>query len=72
MVATTASDLSGVEYYFTCYSGGGSDSGWQNSPHYVDTSLTTVTTYSYKVKARDKSAAQHTTAESTEESATTD
>lgn len=71
MVATTASDVSGVEYYFTCTAGGGHDSGWQNSPTYEDTGLTPETSYTYTVKARDKSNNQNETAVSTTESATT-
>ncbi len=41
MTATTASDPSGVEYYFAETSGnpGGDDSGWQDSPSYTDTGL---------------------------------
>jgi hypothetical protein len=74
MTATTASDLSGVEYLFTETSGnlGGGPAVWQDSTYYIDTGLTSGTMYSYKVKARDKSAAQNETAESTVESATTD
>lgn len=57
MSATTATDPSGVEYYFEETSGnpGGSDSGWQDNPTYTDTGLQPQTQYSYKVKARDKS-----------------
>jgi Calcineurin-like phosphoesterase/Purple acid Phosphatase, N-terminal domain len=55
MVATTASDTSGVEYYFECVSGGGNHSGWQDSSSYEDTGLQPDTTYTYRVKARDKS-----------------
>jgi hypothetical protein len=74
MIATTATDISGVEYYFTETSGnpGGDDSGWQDGPTYTDTGLTPSTTYTYKVMARDKSAAQNATGWSTSESATTD
>ena len=71
MVATTASDPSGVEYYFSCVSGGGNDSGWQSSTSYEDTGLTCETSYSYRVQARDLSANQNATAWSTTESATT-
>ncbi|MHC4694527.1 MAG: alkaline phosphatase, partial [Planctomycetota bacterium] len=59
MVATTASDNSGVEYYFTCTAGDGHDSGWQDSPAYEDTGLTPDTSYTYTVKARDKSTNQN-------------
>ena len=56
MTATTATDdLSTVEYYFTCVSGGGNDSGWQASPVYNDTGLDAGTSASYTVKARDTS-----------------
>jgi len=71
MVATTAFDPSGVEYYFTCTEGGGHDSGWQDSASYEDTGLTPGTQYTYTVTARDKSVNQNATATSTAESATT-
>ncbi|RKY06479.1 MAG: hypothetical protein DRP66_08690, partial [Planctomycetota bacterium] len=71
MVATTASDASGVEYYFTA-TDGGNDSGWQDSTTYEDTGLSPSTQYTYTVTARDKSAAQNTTAASSPASATTD
>ncbi len=72
MTATTATDPSGVEYYFTCTAGGGNDSGWQDSATYEDTGLTPDTQYTYTVTARDKSAAQNSTAASSGASATTD
>ena len=71
MVATTASDPSGVEYYFTCTAGGGHDSGWQDSTTYEDTGLQPNTQYTYTVKARDKSVNHNETAASTAKSATT-
>jgi hypothetical protein len=71
MTATTASDSSGVEYYFECTAGGGNDSGWQDSSTYADTGLSTTTSYTYRVKARDKSANQNETGWSTEASAST-
>jgi hypothetical protein len=71
MTAITASDASGVEYYFACTSGGGHDSGWQNSTTYTDTSLGNGITYAYKVKARDKSINCNENAWSTPASATT-
>ncbi len=66
MTATTATDVSGVEYYFAELSGnpGGSSSGWQDSPVFIATGLTPNTTYSYTVTARDKSLAQNETAPS--------
>jgi hypothetical protein len=74
MKATTVSDLSGVEYYFDELSGtsGGSDSGWQDSASFIDTGLNADTTYTYRVRTRDKSANQNQTAWSSELSATTD
>ena len=72
MTASTASDPSGVEYYFTNTAGGGNDGGWQDSPTYVDTGLQPNTTCTYTVMVRDKSANQNPTAASTAGSATTD
>ncbi len=56
MIATTATstDSSGVEYFFENSSIAGHDSGWQDEPNYTDTGLNPNTTYSYKVKARNK------------------
>jgi hypothetical protein len=71
MTATTATDPSGVEYYFECTAGGGNDSGWQDSPTFVDTGLAPATLYTYRVKARDKSSNQNETGWSSENSATT-
>ncbi|MFA5292841.1 MAG: pectinesterase family protein [Phycisphaerae bacterium] len=71
MTATTATDNSGVEYYFANVTDPNHDSGWQDSPTYIDNSLVNNTTYTYKVKARDKSINQNVTADSNEESATT-
>jgi hypothetical protein len=65
MVATTATDVSGVEYYFQCTSGGGNDSGWQDSTSYEDTGLSPDTQYCYAVQARDKSPNQNATGFST-------
>ncbi|WP_168441897.1 endonuclease/exonuclease/phosphatase family protein [Pontiella desulfatans] len=58
MEAAAASDPYEVEYYFsnTTIADGSHDSGWQNSPTYLDSDLTQGTTYSYTVTARDKSA----------------
>jgi hypothetical protein len=74
MTATTASDSSGVQYYFdeTLGNPGGSDSGWQDSPSYTDTGLDPNTEYTYQVEARDKSANQNETGWSDPCSATTD
>ena len=74
MTASTASDPSGVEYYFECTSVDPPchDSGWQDSPTYTDTGLQPDTIYSYRVKARDKSPNQNETGWSTEEPAATE
>jgi len=74
MTATTASDSAGVEYYFSEITGGpgGSDSGWQDSPYYVDSGLLPGTEYRYTVVARDKSYYQNMTAPSPVASATTE
>ena len=74
MLASTANDLSGVEYYFGETSGnaGGSDSGWQDSRDYEDTGLSPNTAYTYRVKTRDKSSNQNEGSYSTSRSATTD
>ena len=72
MTATTATDdLSTVEYYFTCVSGGGNDSGWQTSPAYNDTGLAAGTSASYTVKARDTSVNNNETQASSAFSAST-
>ncbi len=63
MVATSATDTRGVEYYFHETSGnpGATDSGWQDSNTYEDTDLSPGTTYTYQVKTRDKSSAHNET-----------
>jgi alpha-galactosidase len=71
MIATTAADVSGVEYYFECTAGGGNDSSWQDSETYTDSGLDAFTEYTYRVQARDKSLAQNATDFSAEASATT-
>ncbi|MGI9571076.1 MAG: hypothetical protein ACR2PH_15385, partial [Desulfobulbia bacterium] len=56
MTATTGTDASGpVEYYFDETSGnaGGTDSGWQTLPTYIDTELLPETQYTYTVQMRD-------------------
>ncbi|KKL54729.1 hypothetical protein LCGC14_2262500, partial [marine sediment metagenome] len=74
MTSTIVTDaVSGpVQYYFTCVAPvppGGSDSGWQADPNYLNTGLTQDVTYTYTVKARD--ALLNETAESGELSETT-
>ncbi|MHC4722040.1 MAG: hypothetical protein ACYS6I_04940, partial [Planctomycetota bacterium] len=72
MTATTATDPSGVEYYFDA-TDGGNDSGWQDSTSYTDTGLNASTQYCYRVQARDKSPNQNATAWSSPDAcATTD
>jgi hypothetical protein len=71
MTATTATDESGVEYYFFCTAGDGHSSGWQVSPTYEDTGLIPSTLYTYRVRVRDRSPAKNQTGWSTEASATT-
>jgi O-glycosyl hydrolase len=71
MTASTASDISGVEYSFECVTGGGHNSGWQDSTAYTDTGLTPSTTYTYRVQARDKSLNQNVTGWSSSLAATT-
>ncbi len=71
MTATTATDNSGVEYYFDCLITGGHDSSWQAGITYIDSGLSPNTQYTYRVKARDKSTAHNETEWSTQQSATT-
>jgi hypothetical protein len=61
MTATTATEQSGVEYYFNNITDPCHDSGWQDSPVYEDVDLEPDTDYTYQVKARDKSLAQNET-----------
>ncbi len=74
MTATTATDTSGVEYYFdeTSNNPGGDDSGWQAGTSYTDTGLNELTQYTYRVQARDLSVNQNITAWSSADSATTE
>jgi pectate lyase len=53
MIASIATDENGIEYYFSCTTPGGHDSGWQTSPYYVDTGLDPNVTYTYRVRAHD-------------------
>lgn len=55
MQATNAVDENLVQYFFT-NTVNGNVSGWQDSPIWTDADLTAGVTYSYKVRARDKSA----------------
>ena len=65
MVATTASDESGIEYFFACTSNQAYNSNWQDDPVYQVTSLPKGT-YSFVVRVRDKSPNQNTTSDSPE------
>jgi autotransporter-associated beta strand protein len=73
MIATTATDANGVQYFFDETSGrpGGTDSEWQDSPVYTDTGLDPDTEYTYTVQARDKSVNNITNTVSDPASATT-
>ena len=70
MTATTAIDVNGVEYYFENLTNSTS-SGWQDSPVYTDINLQPVTSYTYRVRARDKSPNRNTTAFSATATAST-
>ena len=74
MTAVAAADAGSVEYYFeeTSENPGGADSGWQAGRQYTNTGLDSSTTYTYKVKTRDKSADQNETAYSPARSASTE
>ncbi len=60
MTASTATDINGVEYYFENTTSS-TNSGWQDSPVYTETNLSPATPYTYRVRARDKSANQNLT-----------
>jgi len=62
MTATIATDDNGVQYFFDSNTPGAHDSGWLDSPNYVDIDLDPDTVYCYRVKARDLSAAGNETA----------
>ena len=70
MTAATATDISGVEYFFES-TGGGHSSAWQSSATYTDTGLAPNTTCTYRVRARDKSLANNVTGFTATASATT-
>jgi hypothetical protein len=73
MVATMATDVSGVEYYFDETSGnpGATDSGWQDSTTYEDMGLSPGTTYTYQVRTRDRSVNHNEGTDTASVSATT-
>lgn len=55
MAASEANDTSGVEYYFNNVIDSNHNSGWQDSPTYLDYGLKPNKSYSYRFKIRDKS-----------------
>ena len=65
MIATTASDESGVEYYFECTSNPAYSRQWDDDPVYQRGSLSKGY-YSFVVRVRDKSPNQNTTGDSKE------
>jgi hypothetical protein len=71
MTATTATDISGVEYYFANITDPNHDSNWVASPSWTDTGLDSNTTYTYQVRARDLSANHNETGWSGTANATT-
>jgi len=69
--ARDVGDLYGVQYFFENVTSGAT-SGWQNSREWAQTGLDYNTTYTYRVKARDKSSnTNESTAWSASQSATT-
>lgn len=72
MTAVTATDQSGVQYYFECTAGACNDSGWRTDPTWRDAGLAPGTEYAYRVRARDLSAAEQATEWTADTSATTD
>ena len=71
MTATTATDGSGVEYFFECTGGGGNSSHLAEQCHLHRYLPVPQCPYTYRVQARDKSPAQTPTGFSTTASATT-
>ena len=75
MTATTSTDAGTppVQYFFNEVSGnaGGSDSGWQSSPTFLDAGLAAGTQYRYRVQTRDSAVPPNVTTFSQEFSATT-
>ncbi len=68
MIASMATDESGVEYGFRRLGG---PTVWQNEPVFVDMGLNPLTEYTYQTAARDKSDNQNATEWSVTASATT-
>ncbi len=62
MTAKTATDdTPPVYYYFECTTDGDANSGWQTDPNYTATGLSPETQYTFRVKARDNTAAHYET-----------
>lgn len=63
MIASTATDQSGVEYGFwnITLDPAGTQIDWQDEPNFIDTDLAPDTTYAYRCAARDKSLLSNTT-----------
>jgi beta-glucosidase len=71
-IISDPNSYSTAQYYFECTAGGGHDSGWQESPTYEDIGLQSEIEYTYRVKARDRSAPQNETEWSVEKSSSTE
>ena len=72
MTATTATDATmPVQYYFECTNYGEANSTWQTSPTYLAQGLNPLTSYSFRVKARDSAITPNETGWSSTLSATT-
>jgi len=71
MTATTATDTSGVEYYFANITDPNHDSNWVSTPSWTDTGLDSNTTYTYQVATHDMSTNHNETGWSLDANATT-
>ena len=73
MTATTATDDSTpVEYFFECTNDGSKSSDWQTGTTYIADDLDPLTTYTFRVKARDSYLTPNETGWSSSEYATTE
>jgi subtilisin family serine protease len=71
MEAKKATDRSGVEYFFKCVNDANKNSGWQSGTLYERSDFAPSTTYTFRIKYRDKSENQNETGWSAEKSAKT-
>lgn len=71
MLATVASDPSGVEYYFANLTDPSHDSGWLDTPFFTDVNVSTGVQYTYQVTTRDMSVNANVSQPSVTASATT-